>query len=38
MQGGVQGVVTMVAFAQAILLLGVSRAVLFPGDRACVSV
>lgn len=38
MQGGVQGVVTMVAFAQAILLLGVSRAVLFPAIVPAVSV
>lgn len=29
-QGGLQGAVTMVAYSQAVLLLGVSRAVLFP--------
>jgi len=38
MQGGVQGVVTMFAFGQAILLLGVSRAVLFPAIVPAVSV
>jgi drug/metabolite transporter (DMT)-like permease len=37
-QGGVQGVVTMFAFSQAIILLGVSRAVLFPAIVPAVSV
>jgi drug/metabolite transporter (DMT)-like permease len=29
-QGGIQGALTMLAYGQAVLLLGVSRAVLFP--------
>lgn len=37
-QGGVQGVVTMVAYSQAVVLLGVSRAVLFPAIVPAVSV
>ncbi len=38
LQGGVQGVVTMVAYTQAVILLGVSRAVLFPAIVPAVSV
>jgi drug/metabolite transporter (DMT)-like permease len=37
-QGGLQGVVTMIAYSQAVLLLGVSRAVLFPAIVPAVSV
>ncbi|MDI1285046.1 MAG: DMT family transporter [Reyranella sp.] len=37
-QGGLQGVVTMVAYSQAVVLLGVSRAVLFPAIVPAVSV
>ena len=37
-QGGLQGAVTMVAYSQAVLLLGVSRAVLFPAVVPAVSV
>ena len=37
-QGGVQGAVTMVAYSQAVMLLGVSRAVLFPAIVPAVSV
>jgi drug/metabolite transporter (DMT)-like permease len=36
--GGLQGVVTMVAYSQAVVLLGVSRAVLFPAIVPAVSV
>ena len=38
MQGGLQGVITMVAYGQAVILLGVSRAVLFPAIVPAVSV
>ncbi|MCW5747706.1 MAG: DMT family transporter [Alphaproteobacteria bacterium] len=38
LQGGLQGVVTMIAYSQAVLLLGVSRAVLFPAIVPAVSV
>jgi drug/metabolite transporter (DMT)-like permease len=37
-QGGLQGVVTMVAYGQAVVLLGVSRAVLFPAIVPAASV
>jgi drug/metabolite transporter (DMT)-like permease len=37
-QGGVQGALTMVAYSQAVVLLGVSRAVLFPAIVPAVSV
>lgn len=37
-QGGLQGVVTMIAYSQAVVLLGVSRAVLFPAVVPAVSV
>jgi drug/metabolite transporter (DMT)-like permease len=37
-QGGLQGVITMVAYSQAVVLLGVSRAVLFPAIVPAVSV
>jgi drug/metabolite transporter (DMT)-like permease len=37
-QGGLQGAVTMVAYGQAVVLLGVSRAVLFPAVVPAVSV
>ncbi len=37
-QGGVQGALTMVAYSQAVMLLGVSRAVLFPATVPAVSV
>jgi len=37
-QGGLQGVVTMVAYGRAVILLGVSRAVLFPACVPAVSV
>jgi drug/metabolite transporter (DMT)-like permease len=37
-QGGLQGAVTMVAYSQAVTLLGVSRAVLFPAIVPAVSV
>jgi drug/metabolite transporter (DMT)-like permease len=37
-QGGLQGAVTMVAYSQAVALLGVSRAVLFPAIVPAVSV
>jgi drug/metabolite transporter (DMT)-like permease len=37
-QGGLQGVITMVAYGQAVALLGVSRAVLFPVIVPAVSV
>lgn len=37
-QGGLQGAVTMVAYSQAVLLLGVSRAVLFPAIVPALSV
>ncbi len=37
-QGGLQGIVTMVAYSQAVVLLGVSRAVLFPAIVPAISV
>ena len=37
-QGGLQGAFTMVAYAQAVVLLGVSRAVLFPAIVPALSV
>lgn len=37
-QGGLQGVITMVAYSQAVVLLGVSRAVLFPAIVPAISV
>lgn len=37
-QGGLQGAVTMVAYSQAVMLLGVSRAVLFPAIVPAMSV
>jgi drug/metabolite transporter (DMT)-like permease len=37
-QGGLQGVITMLAYGQAVILLGVSRAVLFPAIVPAVSV
>jgi drug/metabolite transporter (DMT)-like permease len=37
-QGGLQGAITMVAYSQAVMLLGVSRAVLFPAIVPAVSV
>ncbi|MBV8393741.1 MAG: DMT family transporter [Alphaproteobacteria bacterium] len=37
-QGGVQGALTMLAYSQALVLLGVSRAVLFPAIVPAVSV
>lgn len=37
-QGGLQGVITMVAYSQAVIFLGVSRAVLFPAIVPAVSV
>jgi drug/metabolite transporter (DMT)-like permease len=37
-QGGLQGAVTMVAYSRAVILLGVSRAVLFPACVPAVSV
>lgn len=37
-QGGIQGAVTMIAYSQAVMLLGVSRAVLFPAIVPAVSV
>ena len=37
-QGGVQGALTMAAYGQAVLLLGVSRAVLFPATVPALSV
>ncbi len=37
-QGGLQGVLTMLAYSQAVMLLGVSRAVLFPAIVPAVSV
>ena len=37
-QGGLQGAVTMVAYGHAVVLLGVSRAVLFPAIVPAVSV
>jgi drug/metabolite transporter (DMT)-like permease len=37
-QGGLQGAITMVAYSQAVILLGVSRAVLFPAVVPAVSV
>lgn len=37
-QGGVQGALTMVAYSQAVVLLGVSRAVLFPAIVPAISV
>ncbi|MFZ5784359.1 MAG: DMT family transporter [Pseudomonadota bacterium] len=37
-QGGLQSAVTMVAYSQAVMLLGVSRAVLFPAIVPAVSV
>ncbi len=37
-QGGLQGVITMVAYSQAVVLLGVSRAVLFPATVPALSV
>lgn len=37
-QGGLQGAITMVAYAQAVALLGVSRAVLFPATVPALSV
>ena len=38
MQGGLQGVITMIAYGQAVVLLGVSRAVLFPAIVPAVSI
>lgn len=37
-QGGLQGAITMIAYSQAVMLLGVSRAVLFPAIVPAVSV
>ena len=37
-QGGLQGVITMIAYSQAVVLLGVSSAVLFPAIVPAVSV
>ncbi len=37
-QGGLQGVITMIAYGQAVVSLGVSRAVLFPAIVPAVSV
>lgn len=37
-QGGLQGAVTMIAYSRAVILLGVSRAVLFPACVPAVSV
>lgn len=37
-QGGLQGAVTMIAYSQAVMILGVSRAVLFPAIVPAVSV
>lgn len=37
-QGGLQGAITMIAYSQAVTLLGVSRAVLFPAVVPAVSV
>lgn len=37
-QGGLQGAITMVAYSRAVILLGVSRAVLFPACVPAVSV
>jgi drug/metabolite transporter (DMT)-like permease len=37
-QGGLQGLVTMIAYTRAVILLGVSRAVLFPAIVPAVSV
>lgn len=37
-QGGLQGAITMVAYSQAVIFLGVSRAVLFPAIVPAVSV
>ena len=37
-QGGLQGAFTMVAYGQAVVLLGVSRAVLFPAIVPALSV
>ena len=37
-QGGLQGAITMIAFSQAVVLLGVSRAVLFPALVPALSV
>ncbi|MGQ0580510.1 MAG: DMT family transporter [Reyranella sp.] len=37
-QGGLQGVITMIAYSQAVVLLGVSRAVLFPAIVPAISV
>ncbi|CAN5206719.1 hypothetical protein BH10PSE7_BH10PSE7_44830 [soil metagenome] len=37
-QGGLQGAITMIAFGQAVVLLGVSRAVLFPAIVPAMSV
>jgi drug/metabolite transporter (DMT)-like permease len=37
-QGGLQGAITMVAYSQAVVLLGVSRAVLFPAIVPAMSV
>ncbi len=37
-QGGLQGAVTMVAYSRAVILLGVSRALLFPACVPAVSV
>ncbi|MCX7364106.1 MAG: DMT family transporter [Alphaproteobacteria bacterium] len=37
-QGGLQGAITMMAYGQAVVLLGVSRAVLFPAIVPAVSV
>lgn len=37
-QGGLQGAITMVAYGQAVVLLGVSRAVLFPATVPALSV
>ncbi|CAN5795328.1 hypothetical protein BH11PSE3_BH11PSE3_21920 [soil metagenome] len=37
-QGGLQGAITMIAYSQAVMLLGVSRAVLFPAIVPAVTV
>lgn len=37
-QGGLQGAITMIAYNQAVMLLGVSRAVLFPATVPALSV
>ena len=37
-QGGLQGAITMIAYSQAVIFLGVSRAVLFPAIVPALSV